>query len=434
MKPKIDMNHPNENLYFNEGRFILKWKDFEIDLYGKIVFKWFPDLSVNFYGKFDDSFDYSIFKPFESNLIIEITSTNPKFHAKGGISKLRKDEEYNIICYLVPPIDFGEKEINVNHIRFEIANLRSLYGIPVRTEKSALKNRIILENSESRITIDKYVNYNVLEQELKESGGYQLLYTGKLELNKKKKISFEKVGLELNTLASFLQFVNGRRCSPIFIYGCTENEDTWKSISPFLNDQEKHVFSWVTDQNNNGLSGVWKNFWELWQNESDRECIITILHWYVEANAHSAFIEGSLVLIQNALELLFHWLIAEKMNYVNSSDAENISASAKTGFLLSHYNIDPSIPSEFGALINYAKQFNITNGPESFTKIRNCIVHPSLKKRKTLKNLEKNAKLEALHLGIWYVEIILLKQLKFNGECKNRCKSIKLLPDYEIIT
>ncbi len=34
-------------------------------------------------------------------------------------------------------------------------------------------------------------------------------------------------------------------------------------------------------------------------------------------------------------------------------------------------------------------------------------------------------KIEALHLGIWYVEMILLRLLEFKGNYINRCKMIK---------
>ncbi|MCE5226796.1 MAG: hypothetical protein LLG05_13190, partial [Porphyromonadaceae bacterium] len=75
-------------------------------------------------------------------------------------------------------------------------------------------------------------------------------------------------------------------------------------------------------------------------------------------------------------------------------------------------------------IIDYSKEFNIYNGPEAFVRIRNCIVHPSKKKRQTLKGVSKKAKYEALHLGIWYVEKILLRYLKFDGKYCNRCKAI----------
>jgi hypothetical protein len=382
LKPNIEMNFPNEELCLYEGNFVINWKDKKFNSKGKVVFKWFPRLSIYFKGIFEKDFDYSIIQPFEKDLIVEINSEIPNFYAKGGIYRIRKDEEFNIVCILGLPNDYGQKEIDVDFVRFEIANLRSFCGSWVRNDKKALINRLVFENAESKIIIDKHENFIELNSKVEETGGFQLLYTGKLELKSKRKISFEKSSSILNRFSYFLQFINGRRCFPLFRIGFNGNKEIWKSITPFYNDPYKYVYSWASDDNNNGLEDIWKNFSELWKNEVDRECIKTILHWYTEANSNSAFLEGSIVLIQNALELLFHWLISEKMNFINSNEADNLSASAKISFLLSFYQIQPSLPNEFESLPKYAKQNNIINGPESLTRIRNCIVHPSLKNEK----------------------------------------------------
>jgi hypothetical protein len=433
LTPKIEMKNPNENICIHPGTYTIKWKDKVFKSDGSLIFKWLPRLTVKFRGKLGSDFDYSWVEPFETDLIVEITSENPKINLKGGIYKIREKEEFNIVCSLSQQIEVGQKEINVEHVLFEIANLRSFYGRPVQTKNSGHRNRLIFENIESRITIDKYTNFMELRWNLNETGGYQLLYTGKLELKSNKKISFEKSSEILDTFSYFLLFINGRRCFPLFRSGIIDSNEVWSSYSPFLNDQYQHVYSWTSDSENNGLEGIWKDFSELWKNLDDRESMKTILHWYTEANSNSAFVEGSIVLIQNALELLFHWLISEKMKYVNVSEADNLSASAKIGFLLAFYNINPSLPAEFDSLPKFAKQNNILNGPESFTRIRNCIVHPNHKKRKALKEIESQAKSEALHLGIWYVEIILLKHLNFKGNYINRCKSLKYINHYEEI-
>lgn len=433
MTPIVEMKYPNENICLNEGIYTIKWKDKVFKSEGSLIFKWLPRLTVKFRGKLGNDFNYSWIQPFETDLIVEITCENRKISLKGGIYKIREKEEFNIVCSIPPQIEIGQKEINVEHVRFEIANLRSFLGNIVRTNKSGIKNRIKFINTESKITIDKYANFLELNHNLNEIGGYQILYTGKLELNSKKKISYEKASEILDSFSYFLLFINGRRCFPLFRSGINDNYEVWSTYSPFFNDQHQYVYSWASDSGNNGLEKIWKNFSKLWKDLDDRESIKTILHWYTEANSSSGNIEGSIVLIQNALELLFHWLISEKMKYVNLSEADNLSASAKIGFLLAFYNINPSLPNEFDSLPKFAKQNNIINGPESFTIIRNCIVHPNHKKRKALKEIESRAKAEALHLGIWYVEIILLKHLNFKGTYINRCKSLKYINSYEEI-
>ena len=58
-----------------------------------------------------------------------------------------------------------------------------------------------------------------------------------------------------------------------------------------------------------------------------------------------------------------------------------------------------------------------------FVQIRNAIIHSQVEKRKKLFNISPKVKYEAQQLGLWYIEISLLKILKFKGEYRNRCLS-----------
>lgn len=423
------MNNPNEEVIFHEGEFIVNWKGHFIKCFGTLYFQWLPRLTIKFKWK-PDSETKQLWRPLESDIGIEITSENSEIKAKGVLYKFLNKDEY-IHCLLSNPIKYGTKDSEVDCVRFEIANLRSFNGNYVRKDNTAKGNRLKFVNSESKIFIDQYWKYLSLKGNLSSTGGYQLLYTGILEPNNKGRITFKRASEILNSFSYFLIFINGRRCFPLFRTGLIENEIIWGDFTPYFNDEYKYVYSWATEQNYNDIENIWENFDKLWQDKNDRESLKTILHWYTEANSNTAFNEGSIVLLQNSLELLFHWLISEKLKYVNTNDADNLSASAKIGFLLSHFNLKPEIPKEFESLISYSAKNNIVNGPEAFTRIRNCIVHPNHKKRKALLEIESKAKLEALHLGIWYVESILLKYLNYSGNYKNRCKTLKNLKDSE---
>lgn len=430
---KMGMTHPNNDIIVDKGTFYLTWENDRYELEGKILFKWLPDLRVRFNGTLIKPFNNSIFAFFKSNFRIEIENADRSFKCSGFLLGLTSKEPNQISLYLKPPITFGDLKIKVGQVRFDIPNLRYFYGQPVRNKKSAYRNRLLFENKEYLITLDQSTSFSKKNQELKERGGFILLYAGKLEPRNKREVSYEEALNVLDSFSYFLQFINGKRTHPLFIKGIDKRKNIWESYTPYIIDRYKYVNSWPPEHSTEGLSDLWESFCNLWSNESDRECLKTVLHWYVEANLNSAYSEGSIVLIQNALELLFHWFIAEKKRYVNQSDADNISASVKIGFLLSSLQIMPDIPIEFVGLIEYAKKYSITNGPEVFIKIRNCIVHPSLKKRKTLKELEGRAIFEARELGIWYVEIILLKLMNYNGEYQNRCKLYKGISSTEKI-
>jgi len=203
LTPTIEMKNPNENICLQKGPYTIKWKDKVFKSDGSLIFKWLPKLTVKFRGKLGNDF-YSWQQPFETDLIVEITSENQKINLKGVIFKIRKKEEFNIVCSFPPQIEVGQKGIEVEHVRFEIANLRSFQGSTVRTSKSGIYNRLEFINTESKITLDKYSKFSELSHNLNETGGFQLLYTGKLELNSKKNISFDKASAILDTFSYFL--------------------------------------------------------------------------------------------------------------------------------------------------------------------------------------------------------------------------------------
>jgi len=430
---KIGMTHPNEDIIIEKGTFYLIWENERYELTGKILFTWLPDLKVKLNGTLIKPLNNSIFPFSNTNFLVEIENTERNFASTGFLLRLTSKDLNQISLYLRPPITFGDLNNKASQVRFEIPNLRSFNGQPVHNKKTAFRNRLLFENKEYVITLDKSTSFIEKNQELKERGGFILLYAGKLVSRNKSEVSYDETLNVLDSFGYFLQFINGKRTHPLFIKGIHKRKYVWESYTPYIIDRYKYVKSWSPEHSTEGLLDLWGNFSNLWSNESDRECLRTVLHWYVEANLNSAFAVGSIVLIQNALELLFHWFISEKKRYVNQSDADNISAAAKIGFLLSSMQILPDIPKEFEGLIGYAKKYNITNGPEVFIKIRNCIVHPSLKKRITLKELEGKAIFEAKELGIWYVEIILLKFMNYKGEYQNRCKLYKGISSTEKI-
>jgi hypothetical protein len=60
------------------------------------------------------------------------------------------------------------------------------------------------------------------------------------------------------------------------------------------------------------------------------------------------------------------------------------------------------------------------NDPKAITYLRNGIIHPSRKYTKRLRDTEDKIKLQALSLGIWYVEMILLRLFDYKGHYANR--------------
>jgi hypothetical protein len=216
--------------------------------------------------------------------------------------------------------------------------------------------------------------------------------------------------------------LNGRRTAPIFRQGIFNDEIKWCDYTAYYVDQYKAVTTWPQAAGINGLNDLWQAFSDIWKNKDSRDFIILAIHWYVEANSTAAFADGSIVMTQIALELIYNWLIIESKKMLIGKDSENISAANKIRLLLSQLNIDYSIPEHFTNLQSFAKtKSDGIDGPESFVRIRNAIIHSQEEKRKEIITLHHMVKYEALQLGIWYIELALLYIFKFQGKYYNRC-------------
>ena len=138
-------------------------------------------------------------------------------------------------------------------------------------------------------------------------------------------------------------------------------------------------------------------------------------------NKNSGFVEGSIIMAQTALELLYNWYIVENKKILLGKDSENINAANKIRLLISQLSIDYTVPKKFTALQSFLRSEKLIDAPEAVVQIRNAIVHSQEEKRIKLNNIDDTAKYETLQLCIWYIEMSLLKILDFKGIYCNRC-------------
>ena len=405
---------PNEPIEIHKGSVNLRYNNEVIATTSGIVFKWLPQPCVQIKGTTDNA--HIMQKAIGANSKLEVLQENSVV-GEVMITNLTTSIPSDFSSFsskILSQIVFGNKNQSVDLIRFEVSNLRNFNG------------RLALCNDDYEITIDKNQNSENLSKKLKDEGGYILLYSGKIVSQKNTLITFEECENLCDCLSHFFFFLNGRRCSPLFRKGFSGETEVWADYTPYFTDPYQYVPTWPQAFNIEGLNEVWVNFHRLWREESERDVLKTALHWYVEANSNAGFVEGSLTMIQNALELLFSWIMVEKLHYINDGDSEKIPASSKIGIILAYCKIKPEIPPTLIELTKLSKSIkDVNTGPEAITYIRNKIVHPKRKNREQFRKITNGAKRESLQLGLWYVELILLHYLDYKGQYLNRCSGAK---------
>lgn len=417
----VKMDKVNDPVLIHEGEFKLKQGNKYITIIGSVFYDWFPSLGSKFSGTAPNVSLFGLLPMFDGPETVELIIDGLTF-GEANLTDAADWETGASVGGMVSTGVKGDKSISVTMVRFAIPNLRSFNGDvtkeSIETGNRISRTRITLENEEYLIVIDKRYKYEEFRESLKNKGGYILLYSGEL-IKKKGNLRLEELNDLFRCFSIFLWFLNGRRCSPLFIQGVFEDEVIWTEYSRNHVDQFKSVISWPLRHDIEGLNELWQEFYRIWKTNDGKDFLISAIHWYVEANSNSGYVEGSLIMAQTALELIYNWLLIEKKQLLTGRDAENISASNKIRLLLSHLNVGPEVPDAFPSL----KQLldNVTVGaPEVFVKIRNAIVHSQESKRRELARMPDEVKYEALQLGIWYIELSLLYILKFDGKYSDR--------------
>lgn len=424
----VNMDEANEIIEIYSGKFQLKNEELELLIDGKIAYHWFAQKGAIFIGNLISASE----SPFKSDraldyyeLIIDGLSVGEAFIVNRKRSS--SSEHTTIKGVFTKFVVIGDGSINVDSVTFAIPNLKEFNGLPVYKKSedsvSTSNSRIVLDNDEFQVTIDKTIDYRTRKESLNSKGGYLLLYSGRI--NKKKgSISLKKSRSFFYCFDTFLSFLNGRRISTAFHNGVFKENIVWSDYSNYSIDIYKNSNSWTLMHSTYGFNELFKNFSNLWKDENDRSFLTSAIHWYIEANNNSGYTEGSIVMAQTALELIYNWLLIEKNGLLIGKDSENISAANKIRLLLSHLKIKNDVPETLDHLKEYlASNKEYIDGPETIVQIRNAIVHSQIEKRKKYSAIPFFAKHEALKLCLWYIEMSLLFILEYDGKYSNRCSN-----------
>lgn len=423
------MNEPNTTIKIDSGNYVLKNSEDELVLNGEIYFSWFPTLGVRFNGiaKADSKLKFLI-EIFKSDyLFLYKEDLN---YGQCFLSKTELDSEGNVIILgrFISDAIFGDKCIKIETVEFSIPNLKRYIGehhiIVSEGKEKHFKNKLTLENEKYKVVIYQDIDYSKQSDKLKNLGGFLILHSGELT-SRKNLISFKEQQNVLGCLGTFLSFWNGKRTNILFRKGIIEKELKWSDYSNYQVAPYQYFHSWSPGFSMEFLNDLWKSFWKLWQNETDKDFLNSCIHWYIESNSGSGYLEGSIVMAQTALELIFNWWIVEDKKMILGKDSENLSAANKIRLILSQINISEiGVPDHFDALREFIKSDNqIKDGADAIVNIRNAVIHSQAKKRKKLSSIDYMIKYEVLHLSLWYIELSLLKILNYNGKYANRLSS-----------
>lgn len=312
----------------------------------------------------------------------------------------------------------AKDEPTLQHVILHLPNFHKYAGAHLRNEQASAgrRARAVLSFEDWRVTLDSLQLERGFYDSLQSSGGYGFTHVGRLERADHASFSSSDAMNVLDILFDFFSFCRGAWCSPQLPIGFDDQERrVWEPWLARRTDRWNSVSTWFNDHACDGLEQLIPGFARRYRCERWGEPLRLANYWYVEANTGAGGVEGAIILVQAALELLGWTLLVEEKNALSGDGFQKLSAMDKIRLLLDACGIPLQLPPELGHLSAMAGECSFCDGPSAFTYIRNGLVHPTPKKLAKILTNRSEELIEASGLGLWYLELVLLRLCDFSG-------------------
>jgi hypothetical protein len=216
-------------------------------------------------------------------------------------------------------------------------------------------------------------------------------------------------------LRLFFTFSQGAFCPPAMPVGYDFNDKkVWAlGAGPYSPGSS---MSWFDQFHSEELARLFPGFMARLEDDRWRETLQTVIYWCARSNnSHGSGIDTGIILAQIAIErLAYEYSVGSE----EKEEAYNklIRASDKFRFLFSRLEISLEIPSNFTKIKELAVQEGFVDAPHFLTELRNSMVHPKNERRHLFTGLYP----DAWRLGLWYLELSILKICGYEGTYANR--------------
>lgn len=236
----------------------------------------------------------------------------------------------------------------------------------------------------------------------------------------------------LNTLSTFLSFCAERWIAPVLIAGFNQSGtvamEEWGTAR--LDPSGGHG-GWLDEYHGDTMEEVFPGFSILMQDPDWKRTIRTAVYWYVRADTNHVGPDGAIILVQTALERLAWHILVNVRHAISEDGFSKLAAADQLRLVLSACSVPLELPNSLTQLTAVATgqkgEQDWVDGPQAFVAVRNQIVHPGKHQRVT----GGHSFFEALQLGKWYLELILLRSFDFNGSYACRLKIPRWVGDVE---
>lgn len=336
----------------------------------------------------------------------------------------------------------GQVEVGSDHkldrVTFHLPNYPDFTGennfhdeITDGTKKTIIRwTEVVLEFDDWRIRLQPYQDIFALRQK-----SQKVVLSGVGEIRKKDDSQFKKNEVKpiLEALRIFLSFAFAEWSPPLLVVG--SNNVAEKSCEFWGNFDVSHRTyprGWLDEHHGQHLADAFPRFMARWSHENWHEPLELAVTWLIEASRQSGGTEGAIAFGQIPLEMLAWLVFVDDRTIVDDSEFDKLSAASKLQMLLAHCGIPFEVPTGLSTLTKIAnehkkKSGKDVTGPQLVTKVRNTIIHPNQKNRKSLTEWEtaysvkvSDIRWDTQQLFKWYITLVLLRLIGYSGKYANR--------------
>jgi hypothetical protein len=379
--------------------------------------------SVSRYGKYLD----------EELRLGPIGTTKSKDRVMLHLTSFHSDEDgTGIHCEGELTRDILTEQIECDKVIFHIPNFLDYFGEPIHSTSPGYPDNYTIYNRRGRqrltdgtweIILDNVFNCSDIIKQIEAHAGFGITHVGMLHLLDGGTFRASEAEKILNMLYWFLSFARGSRCGPMLFVGSLYEKNTWEPWNtPALHSWKRGTHGWIekgSTKTTAAMKEAFQGFDRRWTDDYWRPCLQQAIHWYAEANRGAGGVEGSIALIQLALELIC-WACLEESspNKATVEAFEKKGADEKIRDTLKILQIPSNIDNS--TIVKQYLDKNITDGtlkdgPRAISYLRNAIIHPMKKKRDKIYEADNEVKWAVKCIGLNYIALALLKIVDYNG-------------------
>lgn len=333
--------------------------------------------------------------------------------SKGGLS----------LAWRPSPLPFlacGDDNISVTKVVFHLFNLPRIFSkrrtieTPDASRHIAV-DHIVLSGGSWRVEVRSLVEIDAVLKKLKEVGGCGLAHVGCIGRADGSSFTGAEAADVLRALRTFFSFAFGLWNHPVCPVGFGPDGDrVWEWWLP-PDEEWQYVQSWFDPHCGDHLERLFPGFIAKWEEPAWREALGEAIHWHVKSNTDLGA-DAGIILTQTGIERLAYEYAVREKKLIHRRGFEKIAASDEFRLLLSSLDIPIGLPATLADLCALAAKRSWVDGPHALTEIRNSIVHPENQDRMQY----THAYDEAWTLGLWYLELAILRLCGYTGTYSNR--------------